>query len=154
MTGIGIVFVALGRRILDAKPGVFPATHKLFSLSPLKQKQKKLLFFYLEVTVRTNEYRLNWQTCPGILSIPTITTGFVGLGFWSLGSQLARWFSPAPAQACPWHFFSLPLLRMARQWLSLTIYFSPLRLALHFVSFFYGTCRPRYNDVQTCGSGF
>ena len=39
VSGIGIVFVALGRRILDGNPRVFPARHELGSHSPHARKE-------------------------------------------------------------------------------------------------------------------
>ena len=38
-SGIGIVFVVLGRRILDGTPGVFPARREPCSQSPCARKE-------------------------------------------------------------------------------------------------------------------
>ena len=70
---IGIVFVVLGKRILDGKPGGFPARHELRSQSPRAQKGYSCSSSTSkQTTLSTNEYRLTRQTCPGLQSVAPV----------------------------------------------------------------------------------
>ena len=52
-SSIGIVFVVLGRRIFDGKPGVFPARHEPCSQSLIVHENNKAVPFSLKQTTHT-----------------------------------------------------------------------------------------------------
>ena len=73
------LFVALGRRILGGKPGVFQRRTSLASISPCTKGIKLPLFIFKHTThASTNEYRHYRQTCPGIPSVPPADLNITG----------------------------------------------------------------------------
>ena len=54
-SGTGIVFVVLGRRMLDGRPGVFPERHEPYSQVFIVLEGVKLFFYYLKA-LNTREY--------------------------------------------------------------------------------------------------
>ena len=81
-TGIGIVFVLLGRRILDGKPGVSGrGTSPGFSHPSCKERNKAATS-NLDATkkVSDNENVHHRQTCGGLpVLIPSVTSQYHGL---------------------------------------------------------------------------